>query len=150
MKSAILALSVSVAVVAGPALAGNCTSGGTYQQLNTQGLVSTLVEGKTACVPNGGPPWRNQEAHSAGGLTDYKLGPSDPVDPTDPLGTTGTYSISSSGMITYTYSAGVQFQYSVFEDSALQTGPNILVDYCPGGAPPALPVLFEPGTGHPC
>ena len=125
MRTAVSALSLLVAIGSGPAMA-NCASdtvNPTYVLLN-QSQVTTLLVGNTACYPNGGPPWENQEYLSGGTIIDYRLG-SNPQNPTGPV---GAYTINSDGSINYTYTSAPGFTYMVF-------GPNTagtpgLYDFC--------------------
>ncbi len=144
MKRTIYALSLLLAIGSGPALATNCMVSGGYAQLSgTQ--ISSLLEGRTACYPAGGPPWTNQEAHSGGTITDFKQG----TNPVDPSGPVGTYTISSGdpGTITYNYSSGPSFSYTVFGSNSANAG---TYDFCVGATPLAGRVEVENGTGHGC
>lgn len=69
---------------------------------------TTALSGNTVCVPascsstTGNCTW--SEYHAPGGsLSDYKKGPTHPIDPSQ---TVGSWSVSQTGTITYTYTGG--------------------------------------------
>jgi putative hemolysin len=77
----------------------------------TGSALITLISNQTVCATRGGDKW--QEQHRSGGqLWDYKKGPSDQVDPSEQV---GTWSIASNN-VTYTYTGGSSFTYSVHND----------------------------------
>jgi len=142
MKATAYALSVLLAVAPGAAWALNCTASPGYSQLS-QSNISTLLSGNTACYPSSGAP-NNQEAHSggtSGTITDFKKGPSDPNDPSSQV---GTYAIDGSGNITYNYSGGPTFVYSVW--GATPPAPGVY-DFCTGTTPLPGQVRVAGGSG---
>jgi hypothetical protein len=83
---------------------------------------NATLSGKTLCVGSSGA-WENQEYHQAGGaLIDYKMGAGHSVDPTTQIGTWS----ASGASVTYSYTDGGSFIYSVYD----LTGGN----YCLQGA----------------
>jgi hypothetical protein len=105
--------------------------------LNQSNLSTTLESGgRIACDGSPGN-WENQEIHSAGTLTDYKKGPTDPVDPTT---TVGSYSINSSGIITYNYGPGSSFAFYVVPEAGTTATTPGAYDFYEGAD----------GNGGPC
>src|SRR6266567_2675598 len=95
-------------LVLGPGSALAACSG---TQLN-ESQIASLLTGRTACYPVGGPPWTNQEAHSGGTITDYKQGSASSTDPTTQV---GSYSIAPPGTLTYNYyGGGTPYIYTVW------------------------------------
>jgi hypothetical protein len=94
----------------------------------TQGSPSTLapaLAGKTVCV-GASPTFTSQEYHSGttgGSIIDYKRGSSDPKDPTT---TIGSWSVSGN-QVTYTYTSGGSYSYTVWQQSGGTT-----FDFCNG------------------
>jgi hypothetical protein len=144
MRPAIYALSLLLAFSPEVASAA-CSVDGNYQQLSGNQIAS-LLGSRTACVPPAGPPWQNQEAHTgttSGNIVDFKKGPSDPIDPSK---TIGTYSISGgsgNGTITYSYTGGGTFSYTVFGTPPFNTPKTY--DFCAGATP--LAVAVKSGSG---
>ena len=124
----------------GPAFATNCTASDGYPQLSDSDIAALLV-GATACYP-ASAPFTNQEYLSgamSGTITDYKKGPADPIDPSANI---GTYGIAGgvSGQITYSYTGGPSYTYSVF-------GPTSgIYDFCPSGSPPPIQIRVASGS----
>lgn len=90
-------------------------------RLNQTGIINAL-QGNTVCgVPGanytGSPNDRWQEGHIAGGsLNDYKRGPTDKVDPTQVVGNWSTQGSGRTATITYNYTGGSSFTYSVHDN----------------------------------
>lgn len=122
---------VLTAVGPGIAAADNCVASSSdgYAKLSANAL-QTLMAQSMACYPAAGSPWTNQEYHpgngSGGTVTDYKKGPLDKKDPSAPV---GSYSVvgNSGGQITYTYTTGGTFVYSVW---GTQTSGSGTYDFC--------------------
>jgi hypothetical protein len=135
MKRSIWALgmlgAVLTAVGPGIAMATNCVASTGYAKLSANAL-ETLVAKSMACYPAAGPPWTNQEYHAgdgiSGSLSDYKRGPAAPGNK-DPTAVIGTYSVigNSGGQITYTYTTGGTFVYSVWGTQSSGSG---TYDFC--------------------
>ncbi len=99
------------------------TCGSPSLQLTDAALASALSL-KTVCVGSTGN-WTNQEYHTgvtSGDVVDYKKGNGDPVDPTT---TIGTWAVSGS-QVTYTYTAGGSFPYTVWQNG------DLTLDFCNG------------------
>ncbi|MDD5274751.1 MAG: hypothetical protein PHR16_01560 [Methylovulum sp.] len=116
MKRFILTGIVLLGGVTGEALA---ICAGTKFTASSQTV--TLLSGKTICQrPTPASDWEWQEYHTptvafVGNIIDYKKGPADPVDPTK---TVGTYSINSRGGITYTYTGGGSYAFTIFDQGS--------------------------------
>jgi hypothetical protein len=113
-----------------------------FPALNQNGIRSA-VGNNMVCIP-AGSGWQDQEYHSgntssnSGNIIDYKLGPS---SKTDPSTTVGTYSISNAGgtgSITYTYTGGSSYTFSV----ALN---GVTIFFCPPGGGAAMETGFVQG-----
>lgn len=115
MKLPIIASAVLFAFIAEGANAACSTPAATQVKDNTTPSLTTLLDGKTACVAGPGGTWKFQEEHHAGGvLKDYKKGPVNTVDPTKTL---GTWVVSGSGantVVTYNYGTGGTYTYKVW------------------------------------
>jgi hypothetical protein len=135
MKRISYIISLLLAFGPAPAMALSCVASPGYVQYDPANL-----QGNTACYPSNGPPWTNQEFHSGGTLTDWKLG----SNQADPTATVGTYSINPDiHTITYTYGSA-SFTYSIWGPTTV-TG---LFDFCLNGTTP-LSVTIMSGSG-PC
>jgi hypothetical protein len=136
MKRSIWALGMLGAVLSavgpGIAVADNCvaSSGDGYAKLSANAL-QRLMNQSMACYPAAGPPWTNQEYQpsngSGGTITDYKKGPSDPKDPSKAIGTYSVIGTGSGGQITYSYTAGGTFVYTVWGTQSSGSG---TYDFC--------------------
>ncbi len=90
-----------------------------------------------ACYPAGGPPWTNQEYHQGSGITgslsDYKHGPAGAGNK-DPTAVIGTYTVAGvgGGQVTYSYTAGGSFVYTVWGTQSSGSG---TYDFCNGTTP---------------
>jgi len=122
-----------VANFAPPAFAGGeCTapSGALDQADLTTALATTTL---VACYPTSGPPWENQETLSggtSGSITDYKKGPV-ATGNTDPTKVVGSYSVSSSGHISYTYTGAPAAKFYVVKVSGTLGGAAVYAFYGP-------------------
>jgi hypothetical protein len=121
-----------------------CATSGSYKQLN-QSDIESLVGLGTACYPAGGPPWTNQEYHTSSGasgtIIDYKKGPSDPRDPSKAV---GTYTVNADSTITYNYTVGGTYTYSVWGKT---NGKGATYDFCVGSTPLPGGVRIISGSG---
>ncbi len=121
MFSAVAMLGLPV----GDALAQSCTTP------LSQSAVRTLVTGNYVCGSVGSDSWH--ELHqSTGVIRDYKKGPSDPIDPSKDV---GTWTVNSTGTITYTYGT-LSFTYQV-------AGTANPYSYCGIGGAPTLYVTIQ-------
>ena len=113
-----LALVAATGVVSASAYAqASCPSGSTAV---TGTALQSLVSGATLCAASStnADTWQEYHSGSSGGtLTDYKLGPGNPVDPTANV---GTWALSS-GVLTHTYSAGGSFGWLVCQVGSSKT-----------------------------
>ncbi len=128
----------ALALAAGPALAQNC--GGTGLSMTKLNIENKIVNEYTCVGAYPHASWnelltpQSPTAVDSGTVTDYKLGPTDPIDPTKQV---GTYTISSIvvnsvtvGILTYTYGAQ---SYSYQIERTLKTAPFVTL-FCPVGA----------------
>lgn len=101
-------------LLSGAAAAQSCACDSGASRVTGPAL-ATLLEGKTVCVGTPGN-WQNQELHSGGTVIDYKKGPGDAKDPSKAI---GTYSVSPAGggTVTYNYTSGGSFTFSVCSES---------------------------------
>jgi hypothetical protein len=134
-------IALLAAVSSGSAYAA-CSATGGFSQLSAA-QITTLLSGTTACYPVS-PPYENQEFLSGGNLMDYKKGSSDPVDPTKQI---GGYVIDAgdanhTGEITYNYTGGANYTYTVWGTSA--SGPGNY-DFCVGASP--ITIRVASGVG---
>jgi hypothetical protein len=160
MKRSIWALGMLGAALSavgpGIAMATNCALSTGYAKLSAN-QVEVLLGNSMACYPaTGSSKWTNQEYHTGasgaagGSVVDYKNGPATAGNK-DPTATVGTYTIigNNGGQITYTYSTGGTFVYSVW---GLQTSGSGTYDFCNGTTP--LPgqvkVIFGTGVVQSC
>ena len=134
-------LIAAMAAAAVPAQA-SCDGSGGYVELSGA-QIRSLVNTSIVCYP-AVPPYTNQEAHAGGIITDYKQGPTDPVDPSVQVGTY-TVPIGPTAQITYSYTGGGTYAYTVWGIST--SGPGSY-DFC-GGSPSPLTVRVVSGSG-PC
>ena len=133
-----LTMLAAVVLAAGPALAQNC--GGTNKSMTQLNIENKIVNEYTCVGTYPHASWNelltptSPLAVDTGTVTDYNLGPTDPIDPTKPV---GTYTISNItvggatvGILTYTY--GTQsFSYQI--ERTLQSAPFATL-FCPQGA----------------
>jgi hypothetical protein len=131
-----------LAMTAGSGSAHASCAPATDYAVLTATQIGTLLVGSTACYP-AGPPYENQEFLAGGNITDYKKGPSDPIDPSKVI---GTYSLGGgpTGNITYSYTGGPSYLYSVWGPTT-PGGTNY--DLCVGTIP--ITVRIAAGSG-PC
>jgi hypothetical protein len=156
MKRSIWALgmlgAVLTAVGPGIAMATSCVNSSGYTALSAN-QVEVLLGHSMACYPaTGSTKWTNQEYHTGapgvatGSVVDYKNGPATTGNK-DPTATVGTYAIvgsNSGGQITYTYSTGGTFVYSVW---GAKTSGSGTYDFCNGTTPLPGQVMVIVGTG---
>ena len=161
MKRSIWALGMLgaalTAVGPGIAMATNCVLSTGYVKL-TANQVEVLLGNSMACYPaSGSSKWTNQEYHTGasgaagGSVVDYKNGPAAPGNK-DPTETIGTYNIigNSGGQITYTYTTGGVFVYSVW---GLQASGSGTYDFCNASLVPLpgqVKVIFGTGVVQSC
>jgi hypothetical protein len=119
-----------------------CSAATGYSRLAGKDITALLV-GSIACYPTG-QPYTNQEVLSNGNITDYKKGPGDPIDPSKMI---GTYAIQSgtNGSITYNYSGGSSYTYTVWGAVPVTSGNY---DFCVGSTPITVRVAL--GSSGPC
>lgn len=133
-----LSMLAAAVLVAGPALAQNC--GGTGLSMTKLNIENKIVNEYTCVGVFPHAQWnelltpQSPTAVDNGTVTDYKLGPTDPIDPTKPV---GSYSISSItvngatvGILTYTYGTQI-FSYQI--ERTFKTAPFTTL-FCPQGA----------------
>ncbi len=90
-------------------------------------LDNTLVCGTAA---SGSDTWQ-EEHHTGGDLREYAQGPGDPIDPSHDVGTWS----GAGGAITYNYTGGPSYTFSVYADNANPNNPGDLpfnVAFCDG------------------
>lgn len=95
----------------------------------TGAQVASVVGGMYVCGPSpvqaSTLDWDEYHSGSStalsGNITDYKKGPADPNDPSKMV---GTYSIKGNGTITYAYTAGGSFAFTVY------SGPSPYYSFC--------------------
>ena len=91
-------------------------------RVSTSTALSTLLTGKTVCVPSSKPgwTWEWQELHQAPNiLVDYKKGPGHAVDPSKPVGTwtiTGTGTAGVRAVVAHDYGGGQSYTYTVWDN----------------------------------
>ena len=142
-KVSFLMALLAVAAGSGSAYATSCTASTGYNEL-TGIQIRTLLNGSLVCSPATGP-YSNQEAHSGGNITDYKMGPTDPVDPSVSV---GTYTVANGtgAQITYSYTAGGgTYNYTVWGTTTSGSGSY---DFCAGTSPVTVRVVA--GSSGPC
>ena len=131
MKTLILAASASIALASFSEAATAGCSAPASTPINTVSALTTLLSGKTVCVPDATPAsWKWQEYHQAGGdLVDYKKGPSDTIDPSEKV---GTWAVSGNtngqrARVTHDYGTGGKYTYTVFDNGGAK------YSFCGGG-----------------
>ena len=134
MHRLIVTTAVLLACISGQA-AAICTAPSRVSGAN----LTKLIEGNTVCATRGSERW--QEQHRAGGqLWDYKRGPTDPIDPTKQVGT-WSISMAMGGTVTYSYTGGPNFTYSVHDE-----GGGASYSFCSGGTEIVTGATFLSGS----
>ena len=144
-------MNVKSVIIAGAALfaagtthAAPCDPG---QRMTFLQIIGNVTNNKYTCVgvsPNAS--WN--EKLSGGSVTDYKLGPTDPIDPSVPVGTvavSGANDNNVGGVITYNYLVGGSFAYWIDTGTGsgtLGTSPFV---FCPTGGGANITVNVQPG-----
>lgn len=94
-------------------------SGGAFAQISCHGTaltdIATELGDKTVCVGSS-PSFEAQEYHRSSDhlIIDYKRGPGHAVDPSKEI---GSWLTTSPNKITYKYTDGPTFSYTVFKES---------------------------------
>lgn len=143
---------IAVALIAAltPTLSiADCVSAPPGHGILTTTQLTNLMVGSTACVAKVGGGWENQEQHSAGVVTDYKKGPTDPIDPTTVI---GTYAISTagdgtSGLISYNYTAGGAFTYYILGNTSTPSPRAGSFDFCTSIGGTSVPATIKKSIG---
>lgn len=121
MKPLITVITFVMAMAGLPSAATAACSPSAATRVSSITNLTTLLSGKTVCVPSTKPgwTWEWQELHQAPNiLVDYKKGPADPVDPSKTVGT-WTISANQSGqraVVTHQYLGGQSYTYTVWNN----------------------------------
>ncbi len=127
MKQLIITSLVLLAGISGEVMAG-CASNTQVINKKNDPELTTLISGQTVCATRGAEKW--QEQHRVGAqLWDYKKGPTDKLDPSKQV---GNWSINLDNTVTYSYTGGPSYTYTVHSSSpgliippySFCTGPN--------------------------
>lgn len=132
MKPLIIAATLVMTLAGLPSAATAACSAPAATRVSSVADLTTLLSGKTVCVPSTKPgwTWEWQELHQAPNiLFDYKKGLNDPVDPSKPVGTwkiTGNAG-GQRALVTHDYRGGQSYEYTVWNNG------NGTHSFCRGG-----------------
>ena len=120
----IVALMIAGFGVSAESFAG-CPEG--YEQSNN---VRNLMKNKYLCASRGSESWQEYHAWPSGILTEYKLGPDDPVDPSEDVGT--WWADNNNSKITHVYNqanGGGAWAWAICVKGSGALPPIVLVDF---------------------
>jgi hypothetical protein len=142
MKRLMITSLVLLAGISGEVMAG-CASNTQVKNKNNDPALTNLIAGQTVCASRSTTErWQEQHRGSgtSGALWDYKKGASDPVDPTKQV---GTWSINLDDTVTYYYTGGPSYTYTVH--SSTTGGNNPPYSFCTNGAEVVSGATFKLG-----
>jgi hypothetical protein len=128
LRNVLISLTLTAGMASGGFAQSCACTGGAL--VNTPAALTTLLSGKTVCVPNAGG-WEWQEEHlGTGELFDFKRGPGHATDPREKVGTWAVSGTGANTVVRHSYTGGSSYEYKV----CLAGGTS--VGFCPtaGGA----------------